>query len=93
MHVNKSCIALSGATGNPLYDKVRLPWAEAVILFPTSKHQEECPTMSQTKDINWPGIPLLTENALHEKLAGDWASVSAFLKKHSAAAQELYSMP
>ena len=45
--------------------------------------------MSQTKEINWDGIPLLTENALHEKLAEEkWGSVSAFLKKHSAASQE-----
>ena len=49
--------------------------------------------MSQTKEINWDGIPLLTENALHEKLAEEkWGSVSAFLKKHSAASQVRYSI-
>ena len=53
---------------------------------------KSAPNMSQTKDINWGGIPLLTENALHEKLVDEWASVSAFLKKHSTATQEFYSM-
>jgi len=45
--------------------------------------------MSQTKEINWDGIPLLTEDALQEKLDDEkWSSVSAFLKKHSAATQD-----
>ena len=49
--------------------------------------------MSQTKEINWDGIPLLTEDALQEKLDDEkWSSVSAFLKKHSAATQERYSI-
>ena len=49
--------------------------------------------MSQTKEINWEGIPLLTEDALHEKLAEEnWSSISDFLKKHSSAAQERYSI-
>ena len=47
----------------------------------------------QTKEINWDGIPLLTENALHQKLAEEgWDSISAFLKKHSAGSQVCYNV-
>ena len=47
----------------------------------------------QTKEINWEGIPLLTEDALHQKLAEErWDSISAFLKKHSAGSQVCYNV-